>query len=185
MLEAIAFLGAAIVFVPLAKRFGIAHSVGVSACRIITWPILRPNPIDNLWGFITFLEFGVVLLLFVIGLELQLLSGLWALRQSIFVLGSLQVVATGSLVDACGMVFLGYSHVDQLQIGYGLAPSSILHYFSCFLTENQQLVITHCRQAFTILLFQDIAVILLAILPFLSGVQQQNYDWIYFAKIIS
>lgn len=183
MLEAIVFLGAAIVFVPLAKRFGIATVLGYLLVGLLLDPFAA-KLIDNPEDLLHFSEFGVVLLLFVIGLELQP-SRLWALRQSIFVLGGLQVVATGSLLMIAVWYFLDIRMSTSFVIGYGLALSSTAFVLQ-LLTENQQLSTTHGRQAFTILLFQDIAVIpLLAILPFLSGVQQQNYDWIYFAKIIS
>ena len=183
MLEATIFLGAAIVFVPLAKRFGIATVLGYLITGLLLGPSflkVTGNPSD----LMHFSEFGVVLLLFVIGLELQP-SRLWALRQSIFLLGGLQVAVTGSILMLLVWYFLGLRLPSSFVIGFGLALSSTAFVLQ-ILTEKQQLSTTHGRQAFTILLFQDIAVIpLLAILPFLSGVQEQNYDWVYFAKIIS
>lgn len=183
MLEATIFLGAAVLLVPLGKRFGIATVLGYLLTGLILGPSflqVTGNPKD----LMHFSEFGVVLLLFIIGLELQP-SRLWALRHAIFVLGGLQVVATGGVLMLLVWQLLGIRPSHSFVIGFGLALSSTAFVLQ-LLTEKQQLSSTHGQQSFTILLFQDIAVIpLLAILPFLSGVQDQHYDWIYFAKIIS
>lgn len=183
MLDATIFLGAAVILIPFAKRFGIATVLGYLITGLLLGPSflqVTGNPTD----LMHFSEFGVVLLLFIIGLELQP-SRLWALRHDIFVLGGLQVVVTGSVLMALVWEFLHIRPSHSFVIGFGLALSSTAFVLQ-LLGEKQQLSATHGRQAFTILLFQDIAVIpLLAILPFLSGVQNQNYDWIYFAKIIS
>ena len=96
MLQATIFLGAALLFVPLGKRFGIATVLGY----LITGLILGPSGLDvagDAESLLHFSEFGVVMLLFIIGLELQP-SRLWALRRSIFVLGGLQVGLTGTLL---------------------------------------------------------------------------------------
>jgi len=70
-------------------------------------------------------------------------------------------------------------------VGFGLALSSTAFVLQ-ILTEKQQLSSTHGREAFTILLFQDIAVIpLLAVIPFLSGVREQSYDLLYFGKVFA
>lgn len=98
MLQATIFLGAALLFVPLGKRFGIATVLGY----LITGLILGPSALDvagDAESLLHFSEFGVVMLLFIIGLELQP-SRLWALRRSIFVLGGLQVGVTGTILMA-------------------------------------------------------------------------------------
>lgn len=183
MLEVTIFLGAAIVFVPLAKRFGIATVLGYLMTGLLLGPSFL-NVAGSPQDLMHFSEFGVVLLLFIIGLELQP-SRLWSLRHSIFVLGGLQVLVTGSMLMGLVWHFMGIRPSNSFVIGFGLALSSTAFVLQ-LLTEKQQLSSTHGRLAFTILLFQDIAVIpLLAILPFLSGVQNQHYDWIYFAKITS
>src|SRR5699024_4863294 len=70
-------------------------------------------------------------------------------------------------------------------VGFGLALSSTAFVLQV-LTEKEELSSTHGREAFTILLFQDIAVIpLLAAIPFLSGVREQAYDLIYFGKVVA
>ena len=183
MLDATIFLGAAVILIPLAKRFGIATVLGYLFTGLLLGPSflkVAGNPDDLLH----FSEFGVVLLLFIIGLELQP-SRLWALRQQIFVLGGLQVIITGVVLMLLSWYFLDIRLSNSFVIGFGLALSSTAFVLQ-LLGEKKQLATTHGQQAFTILLFQDIAVIpLLAALPFLSGAQEQNYDWIYFAKVIS
>lgn len=183
MLDATIFLGAAVILIPLAKRFGIATVLGYLFTGLLLGPSflkVAGNPDDLLH----FSEFGVVLLLFIIGLELQP-SRLWALRQQIFVLGGLQVIVTGLVLMLLSWYFLDIRLSNSFVIGFGLALSSTAFVLQ-LLGEKKQLATTHGQQAFTILLFQDIAVIpLLAALPFLSGAQEQNYDWIYFAKVIS
>lgn len=182
MLQATIFLGAALLFVPLGKRFGLATVLGY----LVTGLILGPSVLGvagNAESLMHFSEFGVVMLLFMIGLELQP-SRLWALRQSIFVLGGLQVGVTGAILTGLVWYFLGRPLDSSFIIGFGLALSSTAFVLQ-ILTEKQQLSTTHGREAFTILLFQDIAVIpLLAVIPFLSGVRSQSYDLIYFAKVV-
>ena len=183
MLQATIFLGAALLFVPLGKRFGIATVLGY----LITGLILGPSALDvagDAESLLHFSEFGVVMLLFIIGLELQP-SRLWALRRSIFVLGGLQVGLTGTLLMGLLHQFFGLQLDTAFIVGFGLALSSTAFVLQ-ILTEKQQLSSTHGREAFTILLFQDIAVIpLLAVIPFLSGVREQSYDLIYFGKVFA
>ncbi|MGX8219310.1 monovalent cation:proton antiporter-2 (CPA2) family protein [Psychrobacter celer] len=183
MLQATIFLGAALLFVPLGKRFGIATVLGY----LITGLILGPSGLDvagNAESLLHFSEFGVVMLLFIIGLELQP-SRLWALRRSIFVLGGLQVGLTGMLLMWLLHHFFSLALDTAFIVGFGLALSSTAFVLQ-ILTEKQQLSSTHGREAFTILLFQDIAVIpLLAVIPFLSGVREQSYDLVYFGKVFA
>ena len=183
LVEVTIFLGTAIVIIPLAKRFGIATVLGYLFTGLLLGPSflkITQNPADLLH----FSEFGVVLLLFIIGLELQP-SRLWTLRHAIFVLGGLQVLVTGVVLMLITHFLFGIRLSSGFVVGFGLALSSTAFVLQ-LLTEKQQLTATHGQKAFTILLFQDIAVIpLLAILPFLSGVQNQHYDWIYFAKVLA
>ncbi|MGP5644717.1 monovalent cation:proton antiporter-2 (CPA2) family protein [Psychrobacter celer] len=183
MLQATIFLGAALLFVPLGKRFGIATVLGY----LITGLILGPSGLDvagDAESLLHFSEFGVVMLLFIIGLELQP-SRLWALRRSIFVLGGLQVGLTGMLLMWLLHQFFSLALDTAFIVGFGLALSSTAFVLQ-ILTEKQQLSSTHGREAFTILLFQDIAVIpLLAVIPFLSGVREQSYDLVYFGKVFA
>lgn len=183
MLQATIFLGAALLLVPLGKRLHISTVLGY----LITGLILGPSVLDvagNAESLMHFSEFGVVMLLFVIGLELQP-SRLWALRRSIFVFGGLQVGVTGIILMALVYQFAGLKLDTAFIVGFGLALSSTAFVLQV-LSEKEQLSSTHGREAFTILLFQDIAVIpLLAAIPFLSGVRQQTYDLMYFGKVVA
>ncbi len=179
--QAAVFLGAAILVVPLCHRFGLATVLGY----LITGILIGPNVLDLAGDANTvlhFAEFGVVMLLFVIGLELEP-SRLWVLRRSIFVLGGLQVMVTGALFTAFG-VAIGFSVTTSFIAGFGLAMSSTAFVMQ-LLAEKKQLTARHGRESFAILLFQDMAVIpLLAILPILSGGGTQEYNLTYFAKVI-
>ena len=175
------FLGAALLVVPLCHRFGLATVLGY----LITGIIIGPNFLDlagNASTVLHFAEFGVVMLLFVIGLELEP-SRLWVLRRSIFMLGGLQVMVTGTGFTAIGIA-LGFDLITSAIAGFGLAMSSTAFVMQ-LLAEKKQLTTRHGREAFAILLFQDMAVIpLLAILPILSGTGSQEYNLTYFAKVI-
>jgi glutathione-regulated potassium-efflux system protein KefB len=179
--QAAVFLGAALLVVPLCHRFGLATVLGY----LITGILIGPNVLDLAGDANTvlhFAEFGVVMLLFVIGLELEP-SRLWVLRRSIFVLGGLQVMVTGALFTAFG-VAIGFSVTTSFIAGFGLAMSSTAFVMQ-LLAEKKQLTARHGRESFAILLFQDMAVIpLLAILPILSGGGTQEYNLTYFAKVI-
>lgn len=179
--QAAVFLGAALFVVPLCHRFGLATVLGY----LITGIIIGPNLLDlagDAETVLHFAEFGVVMLLFVIGLELEP-SRLWVLRRSIFVLGGLQVMVTGTGFTGIG-IFLGFDLTTSAIAGFGLAMSSTAFVMQ-LLAEKKQLTARHGRESFAILLFQDMAVIpLLAILPILSGTGSQEYNLTYFAKVI-
>ena len=175
------FLGAALFVVPLCHRFGLATVLGY----LITGIIIGPNLLDlagDAETVLHFAEFGVVMLLFVIGLELEP-SRLWVLSRSIFMLGGLQVMVTGIGLTGIG-VFLGFDITTSAIAGFGLAMSSTAFVMQ-LLAEKKQLTARHGRESFAILLFQDMAVIpMLAILPILSGTGSQEYNLTYFAKVI-
>src|SRR5882724_3679966 len=119
--EAAIFLAAAVVTVPLFRRFKLGAVLGYLAAGVIIGPFCLKfvSAVDNVMHFA---ELGVVLLLFVIGLELQP-SRLWVLRRSVFGLGSAQVLVTGVAVGAIALA-LGISFEGALVIGLGLAMSS-------------------------------------------------------------
>jgi glutathione-regulated potassium-efflux system ancillary protein KefC/glutathione-regulated potassium-efflux system protein KefB len=112
-------------------------------------------------------EFGVVLLLFIIGLELQP-TRLWVMRRIVFGLGAAQVLTCSVLLGAIAW-WLGQRPIAAGVIGLGLSLSSTPLVLQV-LAERQQLKTQHGRAAFGILLFQDLAVLpVLAVLPLLSG----------------
>ena len=163
--ESAIFLAAAVVAVPLTRRLKLGAVLGYLAAGAIIgpWGLRLVTEVDNLMHFA---ELGVVLLLFVIGLELQP-SRLWVLRKSVFGLGGAQVLATGALLGAVGLA-LDLPWPSSLVMGLALAMSSTAFVLQV-LAERDQLTTRHGRSAFAILLLQDLSVIpLLALVPLLG-----------------
>ena len=160
------YLAAAVLAVALMKRLGFAAVLGYLLAGIAIGPFGLAL-IDDAASARHLAEFGVVLLLFVIGLELQP-SRLWALRRPIFGMGSAQVLICGLLL-AAGAWWSGLSGPVALVVGGGLAMSSTAFVLQ-MLAEKHELATHHGRASFAILLFQDLAVIpLLAVLPLLAA----------------
>ncbi len=102
LLQITIFLGAALLLVPLGKRFGIATVIGYLLTGIVLGPHVL-NVATDAKAIMHMAEFGVILLMFIIGLELRP-QRLWQMRHSIFVMGSTQVILTGMVL--MGLVFL-------------------------------------------------------------------------------
>ncbi len=163
------FLLTAVLLVPLFQRFKLGAILGYLASGMLVGP----------WGFgvvgdvestLHFAEFGVVLLLFLIGLELQP-ARLWALRRPVFGSGGAQVIVTAAVITAIALAF-GLAWPAALITGFAAAMSSTALVLSA-LGEKGELGAPHGRESFAILLFQDLAVIpLLALLPLLAGEAQ-------------
>jgi glutathione-regulated potassium-efflux system ancillary protein KefC/glutathione-regulated potassium-efflux system protein KefB len=159
------FLLAAIIAVPLSRKLGLGAVLGYLGAGMIIGP-WGLKLIDNVEAMLHISEFGVILLLFIIGLELQP-SRLWVLRKQVFGLGSAQVAATGLVLGGIALI-MGWTWQAALVTGIGLAMSSTAFVLQT-LAEKKQLTMRHGRESFAILLFQDLAVIpLLAALPFLA-----------------
>ncbi|MEX1664567.1 monovalent cation:proton antiporter-2 (CPA2) family protein [Zhongshania arctica] len=158
---------AAVCVVPLAKRLQLGAVLGYLIAGVVIGPaalqlIHKPENVAH------FSEFGVVLLLFIIGLELSP-RRLWLMRKSVFGVGLAQVALSGLVIG--GVAYLGFSQPWQVSVvlGLGLALSSTAFGLQ-ILAERKQLNSSHGRLAFAILLFQDIAAIpLIALVPLLSG----------------
>ena len=170
--EAIIYLVAAIIAVPISKRLGFGSVLGYLAAGIIIGPfglrfIRDPEHILH------FAKLGVVFLLFIIGLELQP-SRLWVLRRMIFGLGSAQVILSAIVIGLLAWTY-GFTPTAAAVSGLILALSSTAFVLQ-LLAEKKQLTTTHGRAAFSILLFQDLAVIpLIALLPLIgSGASGEN-----------
>ena len=163
--EALIFLTAAVVSVPVFKRLGLGSVLGYLAAGVVIGP-WGAKLITDVENILHFSELGVVLLLFLIGLELRP-SRLWQLRRTVFGLGGVQVVGTGAVLAGVGAV-LGLPPATAIIAGLGLSLSSTAFALQ-LLTEKNELPTEHGQAAFGILLFQDLAVIpLLALLPFLG-----------------
>lgn len=176
--QAAIFMLIAVLLVPLFQRFRLGAVLGYLAAGVVVGP----------WGFgvvsevestLHFAEFGVVLLLFLIGLELEP-ARLWALRRPVFGSGGAQVGVTGLVLAGAGMAF-GLSWQAAVIAGFAGAMSSTALVLSA-LAEKGQLGQPHGRDSFAVLLFQDMAVIpLLALLPLLGG-EASGANWVSAAK---
>ncbi|WP_159820735.1 monovalent cation:proton antiporter-2 (CPA2) family protein [Colwellia sp. 20A7] len=175
MLEmAVIYLAAAIVAVPIAKRLGLGSVLGYLIAGIIIGPFAF-GLVGDQTDVMHFAEFGVVMMLFLVGLELQP-SRLWKLRHSIMGLGGLQVLLTSALFFAIGYFILNLRWETSLAIGLMLALSSTAIVVQT-LTEKCWIKQEAGQNAFSVLLFQDIAVIpILALLPLLAFTQMGNVD---------
>jgi glutathione-regulated potassium-efflux system protein KefB len=166
LLEMVVFLGAAVVLVPIAKRLGLGMVLGYLGAGLIIgpWALGLVADVENIQRIA---EFGVVFLLFVIGLELQP-SRLWALRKPIFGYGSAQVLITAGVLAAVGLA-VGLPLATALIVGLALSLSSTAFALQ-LLAEHKELTARHGRMAFSILLFQDLAAIpMIAIIPLLAA----------------
>ena len=164
--QTVIYLLAALITVPLSKRLGFGSILGYLAAGIVIGPY-GIALVEDPEHVLHFAELGVVFLLFIIGLELQP-SRLWVLRRMVFGLGSAQVVLSAALITAIAMV-LGQALRPAIIIGLILALSSTAFVLQ-MLAEKKQLTTSWGRASFTILLFQDLAVIpLLALLPMLGA----------------
>jgi glutathione-regulated potassium-efflux system ancillary protein KefC/glutathione-regulated potassium-efflux system protein KefB len=164
--QAAVFLLTAVLLVPLFQRLKLGAVLGYLGAGMLIGP-WGLGMVSEVESTMEFAEFGVVLLLFLVGLELQP-SRLWVLRRPVFGLGGAQVLVTGAVL-ALSASWLGLSWQAALVAGFGLAMSSTALVLAS-LAERKQLATRHGREAFAVLLFQDLSVIpLLALLPSLGG----------------
>ncbi|VVP03652.1 monovalent cation:proton antiporter-2 (CPA2) family protein [Pseudomonas fluorescens] len=164
---AVVFLFAAVLTVPLAKRLQLGAVLGYLFAGVLIGPSVL-GLIGNPQSVSHISELGVVLLLFVIGLELSP-RRLWVMRKSVFGVGLAQVLLTGSVIGVLALFVFGQPLNSAIVLGLGLALSSTAFGLQS-LAERKELTSPHGRLAFAILLFQDIAAIpLIAMVPLLAG----------------
>jgi monovalent cation:proton antiporter-2 (CPA2) family protein len=165
--QALIYLTATVVMVPVAKKLGLGSVLGYLVAGIAIGPWVLGLVGTEAGQVMHFAEFGVVLMLFVIGLELQP-SLLWKMRRSIFGLGGLQVLITALVVAGVAAIF-GFKINRAIAIGLIMALSSTAIVLQT-LTEKGFLQNAAGRSAFSVLLFQDIMVVpILAIIPLLAA----------------
>ncbi len=164
--QAFIYLLAAVLAVPVAKRLGLGSVLGYLFAGVVIGPFGLHLVGQEGEDVMHFAEFGVVMMLFLVGLELQP-SLLWRLRVPILGLGGLQVVGTALAGGAIGLIF-GLSWQMALATGLILAMSSTAIVIQT-LKEKGLLKTSAGQASFSVLLFQDIAVIpILALLPLLA-----------------
>ena len=171
---ALIYLGAALIAVPIAKRLGLGSVLGYLIAGILIGPFVL-SLVGDQTEVMHFAEFGVVMMLFLIGLELQP-SRLWTLRHSIVGLGGLQVLLSTGAIFAITYYGLGLAWQSALAIGLMLALSSTAIVIQS-LEEKGWLKLDAGQNSFSVLLFQDIAVIpILALMPLLSFLPASAVD---------
>jgi monovalent cation:proton antiporter-2 (CPA2) family protein len=164
--DIIILLTAAIVAVPVFKALHLGAVPGLLIAGVLVGPS-GLGLIDNVTEIGRFAEFGVVLLLFVIAIELKP-SRLWLMRRLVFGLGTLQVILTGLLIAAVAHFILGISLSSAILIGPALALSSTAFVLQ-ILTEQKMLTTEYGRTSIAVLLLQDLAVVpLLALVSLLA-----------------
>lgn len=163
---ALVFLVATVIAVPLTKRFRLGAVLGYLGAGVVIGPQLL-GLVSDTNGVATISEFGVVLMLFVIGLELSP-QRLWVMRRSVFGTGTLQVIASALVIGAVAYLLVGLPGKAAVIVGSSLALSSTAFGLQ-ILAERKEAGSAYGRQAFSILLFQDLAAIpLIAMVPLLA-----------------
>jgi monovalent cation:proton antiporter-2 (CPA2) family protein len=166
LLDAFVYLVAAVVAVPIARRLGLGSVLGYLIAGVLIGPHVANFVGGQAEHVMHFAEFGVVMMLFLVGLELQP-SRLWDMRSRLFGLGGLQVLGTAGAIAGAG-VALGFGWRPATATGLILAMSSTAIVLQS-LQERGQLNTPAGQASFAVLLFQDLAVIpILALLPLLA-----------------
>lgn len=165
-IQAFVYLAAAVISVPIARRFGLGSALGYLLAGLLIGPNILGLVGKEGQDIMHFAEYGVVLMLFLVGLELQP-SVLWRMRVPIVGLGGLQVLVTTLLIGVF-CVWLGYAWQTSLAVGLILSMSSTAIVLQTL--DEKGWMKTHAGQSgFSVLLFQDVAVIpMLAVMPFLA-----------------
>ena len=172
LLNSFIYLSAAVIVVPLSRFLGLGSIIGylVAGIAIGPWGL---GFVSNVQDILHFAEFGVVLMLFLVGLELEP-RRLWSLRRPIFGWGSAQVVGCAAGILLLGLC-LGVHWSVALVAAMGLALSSTA--IALQVMDERNMLTTGSGQAgFSILLFQDVAAIpILALLPLLAGAGEVSH----------
>jgi CPA2 family monovalent cation:H+ antiporter-2 len=166
LLYAVIYLSAAVLCVPIAKKLGMGSVLGYLLAGIIIGPFVLGFIGEEGEDIMHFAEFGVVMMLFLVGLELDP-AKLWTLRKTIMGMGTLQLLLTSVIFFAIAMA-LGFKWQASVAVSLALAMSSTAIVLQS-LKEKGQLQSVAGRASFAVLLYQDLSIIpILAILPLLA-----------------
>src|SRR5918993_641243 len=166
LFQAMIYLAAAVVMVPVAKKLGLGSVLGYLLAGVVIGPALLGFIGKEGQDLMHFAEFGVVMMLFIIGLELEP-ELLWKLRKPIIGLGGLQVLLTTGIVMLIAIVF-GMAWQPSLALGMIISLSSTAIVLQT-LNEKGLMKAAAGQSSFSVLLFQDVAVIpMLALFPLLA-----------------
>src|SRR5947209_6901796 len=175
----VALLAAAVLLVSVSRRLGFGSILGYLIAGLLIGPSgLRL--VTDVESISQISELGVLRLLFIIGLELRL-PRVWAMRRSVFGLGTAQLVVTGAALGAA-VYWAGVTLTGAAILGLGLALSSTAIVLP-LLAERNLLALTSGRDSFAVLLFQDLASVpLIALVPALAGRHPDGPIWIALLK---
>lgn len=170
--QAMIYLAGAVIMVPIAKRLGLGSVLGYLLAGVIIGPAFLGLIGTEGQDIMHFAEFGVVMMLFVIGLELEP-DRLWRMRKKIAGMGGIQVVGTTIVLTAIGAA-IGFDWKTALVLGMIISMSSTAIVMQT-LDEKGWMKTVAGRSSFAVLLFQDIAIIpMLALMPLLANKTLQN-----------
>ena len=172
---AVVLMGAAIVAVPLFRRLGLGSVLGYFAAGILVGPSVL-GLFGNAQSILHFAELGVVMFLFVIGLELRP-QKLWSMRGQIFGLGLVQVAAATAALALTGALVFGFPREVAFVAGAGFVLSSTAVIMSV-LQDRGEVASVEGQKSVAILLFEDLMIVpLLAVVVLLSPLAQEQAGW--------
>ena len=172
---AVVLMGAAVVAVPLFRRIGLGSVLGYFAAGLLVGPSVL-SLITDAQSILHFSELGVVMFLFVIGLELRP-QKLWAMRGQIFGLGCVQVAAATAALSLTGAAIFDFSGPIAFIAGAGFVLSSTAVIMSV-LQDRGELSSAEGQKSVAILLFEDLMIVpLLAVVAFLSPLSHGQAGW--------
>ncbi len=172
--DALALMAAACVFVPLFRKLGLGTILGYLVAGLVIRAALSDGMSEHPEELLHFAEFGVVLFLFVIGLELRPRL-LWQMRSDIFGLGLAQVLLCAAVIAPAALAF-GFSLNAAIIVGLGFALSSTALVMQ-LLEERHERNTEHGRKTFAILLFQDLAIVPLLLAAALLAPSGAEMGW--------
>ncbi|MCJ8517617.1 CPA2 family monovalent cation:H+ antiporter-2 [Pseudorhizobium tarimense] len=163
--QMLVLLAGAVVAAPIFRKLGLGTVLGYLAAGVVIGPVMQQ--ITEAEEVLHVAEFGIVFLLFIIGLELKP-SRLWQMRGDVFGLGTAQVVVTGVVLTGLSLLVGLAEWRGSLVIGFGLALSSTAFALQ-ILSDDGDLNSRYGQRSFSILLFQDLAIVpLLALVSILA-----------------
>ncbi len=181
LVEAFIFLLATIVVVPVCRKFGLSSVLGYLLVGLLIGPGVF-GLVGNAAEVLHFAEFGIVLLLFLIGLELRP-HRLWSMRRFLFGLGVSQILITSVVIAVFCFMLLGMGPSASMLIGFSFALSSTAFVVQ-WLGEHRELNRPHGRAAFGTLLMQDVAVIpAIALIGLLSSEPGESVNFLLFVAV--
>ena len=170
LLQLFIFLTAAAIAVPIAKKLGLGSVLGYLIAGIIIGPF-GLSLIGDIEEVMHFTEFGVVMMLFLVGLELKP-SLLWQMRTPILGMGGSQVVLSSLIIGGVALIFLPWQQAIAIGLVLSLSSTAIVLQT---LREKGLMNTSPGKSIFSVLLFQDLAVIpMLAVLPLLATVAMHD-----------